>query len=250
MEQIIHTIIVDDKKQPINHLETLLDGYKWISLIDKINDPEIAVNIILEKRPELIFLDIQMPRMTGFELVNELWKNNFKPDIIFVTAYDHFAIQAIRCAALDYLIKPVIPEELQQALFKFNEKKRGENYDERIQDLLKQTVNGNRIKLSTTGGFTMVKTEDIIHVQADWNYAEIFYDKENSDLVTVNIGSFEKMLPERSFFRISRSVIINTSYLTKVSRKKRTAILNKDGVEYSFQVPLLRIRALESFLEQ
>jgi two-component system, LytTR family, response regulator len=250
MVSIIRTIIIDDEIEPIDHLARLLQTYDWIQIEKKITDTEEAFNSILDSKPSLLFLDIQMPGMTGFELVYKLWKYNIKPDIIFVTAFNQYAIQAIRMAALDYLIKPVIPEELEQALLKLKEKRTEATYDEKIRNLIKETVNSQRLKISTTGGFTMVNPKDIIHIQADWNYAEIFYNKEKSDLVTINIGSLEKILPTGSFFRISRSEIINTTYLTKVSRKKRLAFLNKDGIEYTFKIPLLRIRALERFLEK
>jgi two-component system LytT family response regulator len=244
------TIIVDDEIQSIDHLATLLLKYEWIQVEKNIIDINEAVNFILDIKPQLLFLDIQMPGMTGFELVNKLWKYQFKPDIIFVTAFNQYAIQAIRLAALDYLIKPVIPEELEQALLKLREKRSETSYDEKIGKLIQETVNSHRIKISTTGGFTLVNPKDIIHIQADWNYAELFYSKEKSDLVTINIGSLEKILPTANFFRISRSEIINTTYLTKVSRKKRLAFLNKDGMEYTFKIPLLRIRTLERFLEK
>jgi two-component system, LytTR family, response regulator len=250
MGTIIRAIIVDDEIEPIDHLARLLQNYEWISLERKITDPLEAFNVILDVKPSLLFLDIQMPVMTGFELVHKLWKYQIKPDIIFVTAFNQYAIQAIRMAALDYLIKPVIPEELEQAVLKLKDKRIEASYDEKIRNLIQETVNSQRIKISTTGGFTLVNPKDIIHIQADWNYAEFYYSKDKSELVTLNIGAIEKVLPNGSFFRINRSEIINTSYLTKVSRKKRLAYLNKEGIEYTFKIPLLRIRALEKFLEK
>jgi two-component system LytT family response regulator len=87
------------------------------------------------------------------------------------------------------------------------------------------------------------------NIRADWNYSELFFGGGKSELATMNIGSLEESLPKNDFFRISRSLIINVNYLTKVNRKKRLAVLVKDGQEYSFPIPLLNIRKLERFLE-
>jgi len=90
---------------------------------------------------------------------------------------------------------------------------------------------------------------DILYIEADWNYAEIHIDETTKHLATTNIGALEKMLPQGIFCRISRSIIVNVNYLTRVNRIKRTAYLQKDGKEYSFKIPLLNIRKLEAKLE-
>ena len=184
---MVRAIIVDDEAEQIEHLATLLQKFPWINMEEKITNPIEAVGTILKGKPELLFLDIQMPDITGFEQVNELWKYGYKPYIIFVTAFNQYEIQAIRMAALDYLIKPVIPEELEQAMLKLREKRSEVTYDEKIQKLIEDTVTTRKIKISTTGGFTLVNPKEIVHIQADWNYAELFYNKEKSDLVTINI---------------------------------------------------------------
>ena len=244
----ITCVIVDDELSAITTLEKMLREHSWINISDTISDSKEAVNKILELKPDLVFLDIQMPEKTGFEIVSELFSNNFKPDFIFVTAFDKFAIEAIRHAAFDYLLKPVDPLELHKALMRYAIKFKTENHENNIQSLVENTILKHKIKLSTAGGFTLIDVEEILYIQADWNYAEIFLCNGKSELVTMNLGSLEKSLPQSHFYRISRSIILNLAYLSKVSRVKRMALLTKDGKEYSFKIPFLNIRKLEHFL--
>jgi two-component system LytT family response regulator len=95
----------------------------------------------------------------------------------------------------------------------------------------------------------LLSPEEILYIQADWNYSEVFLSDKKSELVTINIGKLEEMLPGNIFYRISRSVIINIKYLVRVNRKKRLALLEKEGKEYTFNIPLLNIRKIENFIE-
>jgi len=249
MVQIIKTIIVDDEPIAIANLVPLLDAHPEIKIIETITDANLAVNIILENNPDLLFLDIQMPEKTGFEIARELLQSGSTPAIIFATAFDNFAIEAIRHAAFDFLVKPIEPNELKQALLRFTDHPPKFSTEEQIRKLVERTITRPKIKISNVGGFTLINPPDIIYIKADWNYSELFFSLGKSELTTLNIGSIEEILPKKEFFRITRSIIINISYLTKVSRKKREATLVKDGREYKFPIPLLNIRKLERFLE-
>jgi two-component system LytT family response regulator len=249
MDQPIRAIIVDDELQAVENLTGLLSGCSRIQIAETIVDAARAVERIEEIQPGLLFMDIQMPGKSGFDIVTELHLDGFKPDIIFVTAFDEYAIKAIRYAAFDFLVKPVVKEELVHAINRLFLKQQEKDREEQIKRLREKTGASKKLKISTAGGFTMINPADILYILADWNYAEIYLDGETKEMVTTNLGSLEEALPATDFFRISRSVIINTSYLTKVSRKKRMAFLIKDGKEYSFKIPLLNIRKLERFLE-
>jgi len=248
-EKVFKTILIDDEIQAMEELEKLLADHPFIQIVEKVGDPEQALAKITLHKPDLLFLDIRMPGKTGFEIASEILQGGLRPDIIFVTAYDQFAIRAIRHAAFDFLLKPVSREELEIALARFREKTEQTEKEKRYHALVEDTVNRPRVKLSTTGGFTLVRPEDIVYIEADWNYAEIHFEKEKSEMVTMNIGKVVEMLPKNDFFRISRSIVINLAYLTRVSRKKREALLIRDRVEYRFKIPLLNIRKLEQFLE-
>jgi len=249
MNPTIRTILLDDETSALANLEELLSAHPQIRIIEKLTDPVSAVSIIHDREPELLFLDIQMPGMNGFELLEELWKQDCNPSIIFSTAYDQFAIEAIRHAAFDFLMKPVSPVELASALERLENDGDLKGRKDQINRLLEKSSVRRAIKISTTGGFTLIRPENILHIAADWNYSEIFLTNRKSEMVTINIGNLEKMLPPGEFFRISRSVIINLAYLSRVNRKKRIAILMFEGQEYPFPIPLLNIRKLEKFLE-
>jgi two-component system, LytTR family, response regulator len=245
----LRTILVDDEPTAIANLKDLLKAHPEIRVIETISDASIAVDSILDKKPDLLFLDIQMPGKTGFEIAKELLEAGDPPAIIFATGFDQFAIEAIRHAAFDFLVKPVNPEELKQAIGRLQQTPPEPSQVEQLTRLIERTLSTHKIKISNTGGFSLISPIDIIYIQADWNYSELFFGQEKSELATMNIGSLEESLPKSDFFRISRSLIINVTYLTKVSRKKREATLIKDGLEYKFPIPLLNIRKLERFLE-
>jgi len=243
-------LIIDDDPDAIENLKKLLIKYAEIRVAASITDPNFALESVKLHKPDLIFLDIQMPGKDGFEVLGEMLNENLQTEIIFVTAHDKFAIDAIRFSALDYLLKPVSPFDLQNALMRFMGKAKNQDSVTSIKALLEKTVlHANKLKFDTHTGFFMLSPEDIVYIQADWNYSEVFLSDIKSELVTMNIGKLEEMLPKHLFYRISRSVIINVSYLVRVNRKKRTAILQKDGKEYTFKIPLLNIRKIENFIE-
>jgi two-component system, LytTR family, response regulator len=248
MKPVFRTIIVDDENQAISNLEKLLAGYPEIRVIDTFTDPVLAVDRIVRSQPDLLLTDIEMPGMNGFEMAEAIYSKGVKPDLVFVTAYDQFAIEAVRHAAFDYLVKPIDPAELKNAIGRLVLASKEINNDDRLNLLIERTSARQKIKLNTAGGFILVRPEDIVYIQADWNYTEIYFSDVKKEVVTTNIGNVAGLFPEIDFFRLSRSLIINLMYLSRVNRKKRQAILVKDSKEYSFKIPLLNIRKLERFL--
>lgn len=243
-------LIIDDDQDAIENLKKLLIIHRDFRVVGSITDPNLVVDAVRHHIPDLIFLNIQMPGKDGFEVLRDLLAENLQLEVVFVTAYDQFAIDAIRFSALDYLLKPVSPFDLQNALIRFLGKSKNQNSVGAIQALLVKTMlHANKLKFNTHNGFFMLSPEDIVYIQADWNYSEVFMSNSKSELVTMNIGKLEEMLPKHLFYRINRSVIINVSFLARVIRKKRSAILIKDGKEYAFKIPLLNIRRIEKFIE-
>lgn len=245
---MIRALIIDDEIQAINNLETLLASHPQVRILEKITDSQRGPKAVAEFKPDLLFLDVQMPGKDGFEVVRLLHEMQLRPDIIFVTAFNSYAIQAIRHAAFDFLLKPVDPAELDATLRRF-ESRLLQKSDERYHSLLETIPPHGKIKFTNGNGFILVRPEDIIYITADWNYAEIFQSDEKSEMVTTNLGAIEKIIPSSIFYRVNRSTIINLAYLTRINRRKRTALLIKDGKEYTFKIPLLNIRKMERFLE-
>ncbi|MFZ4707460.1 MAG: LytR/AlgR family response regulator transcription factor [Bacteroidales bacterium] len=242
-------LIIDDDADAINNLKKLLEGNLSITVVGTITNPALAVETVKLYKPDLIFLDIQMPEKDGFEVLRDLWGEKLQTEVIFVTAFDKFAIDAIRFSALDYLLKPISPFDLQNALIRFLGKANNHDFSS-IQTLLEKSVlQANKLKFNTNSGFFMISPDEIVYIQADWNYSEIYLCNSKSELVAMNLGKLEEMLPKHLFCRINRSIIINVLYLIRVNRKKRLAILEKDGNEYSFKIPLLNIRRIERFVD-
>lgn len=250
MPETITAVIVDDEPKAITILESKLAAHPEIEVVGSANNAGDALSMIRDVKPDLIFQDIHLPGQSGFDIVATLHQEGYQPEIIFVTAYDKFAIEAIRHAAFDFLLKPVQPEELATAIGRLHEKRLQQNRAMQIQLIREHSEKRGKLKFSTGSGFTLIETAEILYIEADWNYADIHLSNEKKELVTINIGAIEQMLPPYSFFRINRSIIINIRYLVRVSRRHRMAYLQKEGREYTFKIPLLNIRRLERFLEQ
>jgi two-component system, LytTR family, response regulator len=248
IDLILKAIIVDDDVFAITALEKLLSGYPQIKIVDKITVSSEAVHRIIIQKPDILFMDIQMPCKNGIEIVKEVYKAGLKPCIIFITGYEHFAIQAIHCAAFEYLLKPVNPEELRNALDKLIIRIYDSDYENQIKHLIDISLYQPKLKLNSNGGFILINPLDIFYIQADWSYSEIYFDSTKTELITMNLGTIEKMLPKRTFYRLNRSYIINICYLDKVNRKKREVHLRKDGMEKVLNITLLNLRKLESSL--
>lgn len=247
-EPAVTAAIVDDELHAIEELKQLLIREPGIEVVTTSHNPRKAVEDILETKPDLLFLDIQMPEVSGFDVIRGLKEASFEPSVIFVTAYDNYAIQAIKAAAFDYLLKPIEKRELQKSIQRFFDYHAREERSAKYLNLLETVDYQRKIKLSSAGGFIMLNLADIIYIQADWNYAKVFTAPDKFETVTMNLGTLENLLPDKGFMRINRSNIINLSYLTRVKRLARKCFLMKDGQEYEFCIPITRIRELEKRL--
>ncbi|MEE4178285.1 MAG: LytTR family DNA-binding domain-containing protein [Bacteroides sp.] len=247
-EPAVTAAIVDDELHAIEELKKLLTYEPGIEVLATTHEPEKAVEQILKAKPDLVFLDIQMPGVNGFDVIRGLKEASFEPSVIFVTAYDNYAIQAIKTAAFDYLLKPIEKRELQKSIQRFFDYYAKEERTAKYLNLLENVDYQRKIKLSNAGGFILVNLADIIYIQADWNYAKVFTAPDKYETVTMNLGTLENLLPDKGFMRINRSNIINLSYLTRVKRLARKCFLMKDEKEYEFCIPITRIRELEKRL--
>jgi len=212
MSKQITAIIVDDEQDARDGLERqIVDLLPDVNIIAKAENAQNALEIIIDEHPNLVFLDIQMPVNDGFWLANKLNKLKNGTSIIFVTAYDEYAIKAIKYAAFDFLTKPVIPELLKESVERY-----AANND---------NMNLNQ-KLNIYNGFIMVSPADIVYCEAEKNYCNIYLLNGKKEFVTSQLAEVEKKLAENSFVKISRSAIINLNYLETYNRKTKTVILS------------------------
>lgn len=218
---MLNAILIDDELSSLNSLkQKILQHCPEVKIIFVSDDPKKGAGAIEELRPDLVFLDIEMPIINGFTLLQQLTYKNF--ELIFVTAYDHYAIKAIRYSALDYLVKPVEIDDLKNALNRAIEKKNTTKANPQIELLLENMVTEKmkfkRIAIPTTQGLQFIKVDDVIYLEASVNYTRFHLTNNEKYTVSKTLKEFEEMLPEDIFFRIHNSYIINKNYVEKYLR--------------------------------
>lgn len=207
MKKKYRAIIVDDERLSRKDLKSLLSDYNLIEVVGEADSVITAIKLINEKDPDLIFLDIQMPGESGFDLLDKI---DLKAKVIFVTAFDEYAIRAFEVDAVDYLLKPVNPERLKSAIERLEREglrevitKRKLKYD----DMMFIVIN-NHIKF--------LRVSSIACIQAAADYSEIITTDGKKGLVQKSMSEWEERLPENYFIRIHRSTIINMEYVDRV----------------------------------
>lgn len=225
-------IIIDDESDARDALFLVLNRYcPEIEVICTIENPEEALIAINKYKPDLLFLDVQMPLMNGFDMLSRL----DRPDImvIFVTAHDKYAIQAIRFSALDYLLKPIAAEELQMAVRRaFDKLNRSEN-PVRMKSFLNNTRSKQdhlgHLSIPTMEGLLFLDINEIIYCKADDNYTEIILNKNQKVIVSKTLKDIEEMLEGYSFFRIHQSWLINLKWMQRYVKGDGGQVIMKDG---------------------
>ncbi len=244
MNPFYKTLIVDDETSARDILENLLSDYPEFQIVGKEEDVDSAVKAILKHHPDIIFLDIEMPVKNGFELIREIRNYSLLPTIVFITAYNDYAIQAIKLAAFDYILKPIDPDELKQCLYKFMAEKGKMDMNQKLDNLIREIDHTFKLRFNIRTGYLMIEPNEILYFIADGSYTDIVLLDEKRETISQSIGKLEETLPEQ-FFRINRSVIINLSYLRKIDRHKKECVLSSAGKEWLFCMPSKYIRLLD-----
>lgn len=206
---------------------------KDIRIVGQFNDPEQGAGGIFLLQPDLVFLDIEMPKLNGIELLNQCREVNF--EVIFTTAYDQYAIRAIKMNALDYLLKPIDKDELIEAVEKVKTKKQPVSRQQiaELQEAHKTKVL-NKIALSTMAGLQFVDLDNVIRIEGESNYCNFFLKDKKKILLSKKLGDAEELLKEnQNFFRAHKSHIINLKYVEKYVRGEGGEILMSDGAAIS-----------------
>jgi two-component system, LytTR family, response regulator len=227
----IRAILIDDELNSLQNLQQKLRGFcPDIDIIAISQKPEEGLLLIKQHQPDVVFLDIEMPRMSGFRMLEELGEYDF--DIIFTTAYNHYSIDAIRISAFDYLVKPIGIEDLQQAVDRLH-KTRIKQTKEKI-DILKRSLSDNRnqedkIAISTSEGIEFIPIKSILHIESKSNYSKIYLPENKSITVTKILKDFEEMLLPYNFYRVHNSHLINLNYIKKYIRSEGGHVMLQDG---------------------
>jgi len=227
---MISAIIVDDEPYSCEALATLLERYcPEIKLLDICYSAADALKSMQEQRPQILFLDIEMPYMNGFEMLEKLPELNFK--LIFTTSYDQYAIKAIRFSALDYLLKPVDKDELQKAVQKAitaSDDPLPQQLEILLHKLNHPKVVVNKIAIPTIEGLQMVPVESIIRCEADRNYTNLFLKNKGKITASRNLKDLEEMLEDYSFVRVHHSYVVNLNEVEKYIKGEGGYLLMSD----------------------
>ena len=231
----INAIIVDDEKSNIENLENLLKkNCPDVNVLATANSSQQAMEVIARYQPELVFLDIEMPRGNGFDLLENLPEINF--EIVFVTAYNQYAIKAIRFYALDYLLKPINVDELKTAVSRAKSKLRERKENERIQLLkqyLREPEKPKKIALPMADEIQFIEIDQILYCIGENNYTQFYLVNKSRILVTKTIKEFEELLSTHGFVRVHRSYIINLRYVKAYVKKEGGYILMINDAQIS-----------------
>jgi two-component system, LytTR family, response regulator len=227
---MIKAIIIDDIEQARITLKKDLQVYaKDVTVIGEANGVVEGAKLLRTTQPDVLFLDIQMQDGSGFDLLDILKDIPFK--IIFITASDAHAIKAFRYAAIDYLLKPVDPDELTAALAKFREQKLNENEKYK---LLNESLKNNhrsheRLALHTQDKIHIVNISDIVRCESNVNYTEFHFSNGKKLLVTKTLKDFEDLLDDQGFYRVHQSHLVNTKYIKEFVKTDGGYLLMNDG---------------------
>jgi len=222
-------IIIDDElKGRIALSQKLHDYCSDVRLVGEAESGEEGIKLIEKLKPDIVFLDIEMPRMDGFDMLHRLPQKNF--DLIFTTAYDQYAIKAIKFAAFDYLLKPIDIEELKMAVSKSNSPTRN---TERKLEVLDQNLFGKstitKIAIPALEGLLFFNIGDIIHLEANRNYTIIYFNNTPKLIASKTLKEFEDMLPMDIFFRTHHSHLVNLNYIKRYIKGDGGQIEMYDG---------------------
>jgi two-component system LytT family response regulator len=214
---MITAIIIDDELKGRSALSQKLKDYcPQVEVLAEAENGADGIKLIEKHHPKMVFLDIQMPHMNGFEMLQHVQPQQFH--LIFTTAYDQYAIKAIKYAAFDYLLKPIDIEELQTAVQKAEKQDARNSTGERLETLM-QTLSGKnqlqKIAIPTMEGLLFFNLADIIYLQAESNYTTIHFKDHPKLIASRTLGDFEELLPTDIFYRPHNSYLINLNYIKR-----------------------------------
>jgi two-component system, LytTR family, response regulator len=232
MNPVIRTVLVDDEIDSVRILQRLLETFcPQVAVVGTAEGVETAASLILAVKPDLVFLDIEMTRGNAFDLLNRLRPVDFQ--VIFVTAFDNYAIRAIKYSAVDYLLKPVDIDDLRTAVAKVTECSRDKGVMEQMKVLLENVgtlqLSQQKMAIPTFAGLVFVVVRDIVRLEAKGSYTTIFLAGNEQILATRNIKDYEDLLPESIFCRIHNSHIINLQNIQKYNKGRGGYVIMEDG---------------------
>jgi len=245
MNDLLKVLIVDDEADARKALRVILGELNQVQIIDDTGNLADALKLIESQKPDIVFLDIEMPVKSGLEFARDIADLKLNTEIVFVTAHNKFAIDAFKVSAFDYLLKPVNEETISEVLQRYCVDRPQNNTASKLDSLFSYINNFGKIRLNTRNGFTFVKPADILYLEAESSYTRLVYEPDKDEIVCLNIGAIEDILPSKTFFRISRSHLINLDYLESVSRKTNMCVISRNSFSKTLKISGDRLKLLD-----
>jgi len=239
MTKKLQTVIIDDEPNAVEFISSVIgDHCPELEVAGKAYNVTGGIQKIEELKPDLVFLDVEMPNGTGFDLLSHFPEKEF--DVVFITAFNHYAIKAIKFSAVDYILKPLNIEEFIEAVKKVLQKRSastssGNDSFKVLMENLKSPI-PSRMAIPTADGMEYLNPKEIIRIEADRSYSWFYLTGKRKILVSKNLKEFQDLLSDRYFFRSHNSHLINLKYVHKFVRKEGGFIEMQDGE----QIPISR----------
>lgn len=229
-------VLIDDEVHCTESLEIMLKQLgKSIEIVAKFNNPINALPYLQDHTFDILFLDIEMPKLNGFELLSIL--KDFTFDVVFTTAYNQYAIEAFKYSALNYLLKPIDSDELLACINKWEEKQQKNMPYQQFSQMMEMLQNNMRlnakIALPTTYGFEFIEIDKIVRCQSESNYSHIYFKEGEPLLICRTLKEVENLLSAHGFIRVHQSHLINPKYLKKFLRNDGGYVVMEDGEKIS-----------------
>lgn len=228
---MIKAVIIDDEKNALEVLEMQLNQFcKEVRVLAVCNGGKEGIRAIQELAPDLVFLDIEMPHINGFDVLEQTKELNYK--VIFTTAYDQFAIKAFKFSAIDYLLKPIDIVDLQNAVEKARKETKSSSLEDKIKLLMEQyqpQKSRRKIALPVGNMLEFFDVDEIIRVESDSNYSHIFLANQKKITLSKTLKDVEENIKGEPFFRVHQSHLINTNHVEKAVKGENAYVVMKDG---------------------
>jgi len=241
MKPKLITVIIDDEHDAVDFITTIIGEYcPELEVTGKAHNVKEGVDLIKEIKPDLVFLDVEMPNGTGFDLLTHFPEKEF--DVVFITAFNHYAIKAIKFSAVDYILKPININEFIEAVKRVAQKRNNnlragnENFEALLENI--RSSHPTRLVIPTSDGREYLNPKDIIRIEADRSYSWFYIVDKKKILVSRHLKEFQDLLNDRNFFRPHNSHLINLDFVKKYVRHDGGYIEMTDGS----QIPVSRNR--------
>lgn len=238
MNKVYKTIVIDDEPDAVGFITSIIQEYcPQLQVVGTANSVKEGIEIINQNQPDLVLLDVEMPYGNGFDLLTHFPDKNF--DVIFITAFNHYAIKAIKFSAVDYILKPVNISEFIEAIKKITDKRDNKQYiSNDFKVLFENLLSATPAKLAipTNEGIEYLNTNEIVRLEADRSYCWFFLSDNRKILVSRNMKEFQELLSDRMFFRPHNSHLINLKFVKKFVKREGSYIEMNDKT----QIPISR----------